>query len=314
MVKPSSANQINRKEDGKMKERTILTTSNRGLLEDSFPFRLYQKAKKHGVWNPNDIDFSQDAKDWKTLTAEQQQDILRLISQFQAGEEAVTLDLLPLIMTIAKEGRLEEEMFLTTFLFEEAKHTEFFRKVLNAIGEKGDLAHFHSGTYKTIFYKILPETMSRLETDQSPEAIAEAATVYNMFVEGVMAETGYYSFYQSLEELKLMPGLLKGIELLKRDESRHIAYGTFLLQRLICEHPHLFEVVEAKMQELAPLAIKINQEGFAGRDVSEFGHELETTMNFTMKQLSVRMEILSRARGKKIEEIYRVSDTEMGVL
>jgi len=297
-----------------MEKRTIITTSKRGLQEESFPFRLFQKAKRHGIWNPSDIDFSQDAKDWQTLTHEQQQDILRLISQFQAGEEAVTLDLLPLIMTIAKQGRLEEEMFLTTFLYEEAKHTEFFRLVLNAIGEKGDLAHFHSDTYQKIFYEILPETMERLEHDQSPEAIAEAATVYNMFVEGVMAETGYYSFYQSLEELGLMPGLLQGVENLKRDESRHIAYGTFLLQRLICEHPHLYEVVEAKMQELAPLAIKINQEGFAGRDISEFGHLLENTMNFTMKQLSVRMDILSRARGKKIEEIYRVSDKEMGVL
>jgi ribonucleoside-diphosphate reductase beta chain len=297
-----------------MEKRTILTTSKQGLQEESFPFRLFQKAKRHGIWNPSDIDFSQDAKDWQTLTHEQQQDILRLISQFQAGEEAVTLDLLPLIMTIAKEGRLEEEMFLTTFLYEEAKHTEFFRLVLNAIGEKGDLAHFHSDTYRKIFYEILPETMGRLEHDQTPEAIAEAATVYNMFVEGVMAETGYYSFYQSLEELGLMPGLLQGVENLKRDESRHIAYGTFLLQRLICEHPHLYELVEAKMQELAPLAIKINQEGFAGRDISEFGHLLENTMNFTMKQLSVRMDILSRARGKRIEEIYRVSDKEMGVL
>lgn len=297
-----------------MEQRTILTTSKRGLQIDSFPFRLYQKAKKFGIWNPADIDFTQDQKDWKQLNAEQQNDILRLISQFQAGEEAVTLDLLPLIMAIAKEGRLEEEMFLTTFLFEEAKHTEFFRLVLNALGETGDLSGHHTTTYKTIFYEILPTTMDRLLTDQSPEAIAEAATVYNMFVEGVLAETGYYSFYQNLETLGLMPGLLKGIGNLKRDESRHIGYGTFLLQRLICEHPHLYEFVEGKMQELTPLAIRLNQEGFKGKDVSTFGNQIEDTMNFTMKQLSVRMDILSRARGKRIEEIYRVTETEMGVL
>ncbi|NKE04269.1 R2-like ligand-binding oxidase [Mesobacillus selenatarsenatis] len=297
-----------------MEQRTILTTSKQGLQIDSFPFRLYQKAKKFGIWNPADIDFTQDQQDWKQLDAEQQNDILRLISQFQAGEEAVTLDLLPLIMAIAKEGRLEEEMFLTTFLFEEAKHTEFFRLVLNALGETGDLSGHHTETYKRIFYEILPTTMDRLLTDQSPEAIAEAATVYNMFVEGVLAETGYYSFYQNLETLGLMPGLLKGIGNLKRDESRHIGYGTFLLQRLICEHPHLYEFVEGKMQELTPLAIRLNQEGFKGKDVSTFGNQIEDTMNFTMKQLSVRMEILSRARGKRIEEVYRVSETEMGVL
>ncbi|WP_075981202.1 R2-like ligand-binding oxidase [Bacillus massilinigeriensis] len=297
-----------------MGNRVYLTTSERGISEDSFPFRLYQKAKKFGVWNPTDIDFSKDTEDWKTLTAEQQEGILRLISMFQAGEEAVTLDLLPLIMAIAKEGRLEEEMYLTTFLFEEAKHTEFFRLVLNAIGEKGDLSVHHSDTYKKVFYEILPEAMGRLIHDQSPEAIAEASVVYNMFVEGVLAETGYYSFYQSLETLGLMPGLLKGVGLLKKDESRHIGYGTFLLQRLICENPDLYDFVVQRMEELAQYAIKINQEGYEAKQDNDFGATLEETMNFTMKQLSVRMEVLARARGKKIEEIYKVTESELGVL
>ncbi|MDR4946902.1 R2-like ligand-binding oxidase [Neobacillus cucumis] len=297
-----------------MEKRTILTTSTRGLLEDSFPYRLYQKAKRIGTWNPANIDFTQDQKDWSAMTNEQREDILRLISQFQAGEEAVTLDLLPLIMAIAKEGRLEEEMFLTTFLFEEAKHTEFFRLVLNAMGEKGDLSHFHTATYQKIFYEILPDTMARLVTDQSPEAIAEASVVYNMFVEGVLAETGYFSFYNALETAGIMPGLLEGIGHLKKDESRHIGYGTFLLQRLICEHPHLFDFVAAKLGELTPLAIKLNQEGIAGREVSSFGGNPDDIMNFTLKQLSVRMEILARARGKKIDEIYRYTDSELGVL
>lgn len=297
-----------------MEKRTILTTSARGLLEDSFPYRLYQKAKRLGTWNPSDIDFTQDQQHWKAMTDEQREDILRLISQFQAGEEAVTLDLLPLIMAIAKEGRLEEEMFLTTFLFEEAKHTEFFRLVLNALGERGDLSHFHTPTYTEIFYEILPETMNRLVTDQSPEAIAEASVVYNMFVEGVLAETGYFSFYEALKTAGIMPGLLEGIGNLKKDESRHIGYGTFLLQRLICEHPHLFDFVTAKMSELAPLAIRLNQEGIAGREVSSFGGNPDDVMNFTMKQLAVRMEVLARAKDKKIEEIYKYSDSELGVL
>ncbi|WP_077212876.1 R2-like ligand-binding oxidase [Bacillus dakarensis] len=297
-----------------MEQRKIITTSERGLQEESLPFRLYQKAKKFGVWNPTDIDFSQDVEHWAILPEEKKGEILRLISQFQAGEEAVTLDLLPLIMAIAKEGRLEEEMYLTTFLFEEAKHTEFFRLVLNAIGEKGDLSVHHTDTYKKIFYEILPETMNRLMTDQSPEAIAEASTVYNMFVEGVLAESGYYSFYRSLEAGGLMPGLLKGVGLLKRDESRHIGYGTFLLQRLICEHPHLYDQVSNRMNELLPLAFMLNREGFKGQEVNSSGATLEDSMQFTQKQFNARMEVLSRAKGRKIEEIYKLSESEVGVI
>ncbi|MGE7765697.1 R2-like ligand-binding oxidase [Peribacillus sp. NPDC096540] len=294
-------------------KRTTLTTSSRSFREDTLPFKLYQKAKKFGVWNPRDINFSQDIEDWKSFTSVEREVILRIISLFQGGEEAVTLDLLPLIMAIAKEGRIEEEMYLTTFLFEEAKHMEFFRYTLDQIGETGDLTVYHSETYKSIFYEILPEAMEKLIHDQSPEALAEAATVYNMFTEGVLAETGYFGFYQTLEDNKMMPGLLKGVGLLKKDESRHIAYGTFLLQRIISEHPHIFRQVEKRMAELAPLAIALNKEGY-DRYGNPFDNDKQAVLDFTMKQLAVRMEILARAKGKNIEEIYHSNEKEYGVL
>ena len=295
--------------------RETITATSRGLLVDSFPYRLYQKAKRVGTWNPAEIDFSKDAQDWKEATTGQRLSILRLLSQFQAGEEAVTLDLLPLMMAIAKDGRIEEEMFLTTFLFEEAKHTEFFRTVLDAIGEKGELNPLLTDTYREVFHVILPNAMDRLLTDQSPEAIADASTVYNMFVEGVLAETGYFSFYQALEKTNLMPGLLEGIGNLKRDESRHIGYGTYLLQRLICEHPHVYDdVIMKRMAELTPLALTIVEEGLVDADLEVFGTTPEEVVNFAMKQLQIRMDILSRARGKKIEDIYKLTESEVGML
>lgn len=292
----------------------VITTSARGIREDLLPYRLYQKAKKFGIWDPKDIDFTQDQLDWQSLTDAQRQGTLRLISQFQAGEEAVTLDILPLIMVIAREGRIEEEMFLTTFLFEEAKHTEFFRLVLNAIGENGDLSHMHTPTYRKIFYEILPEHMNRLLHDQSPEAIAEASVVYNMFVEGVLAETGYWSFYESLNKMGKMPGLMKGIGYLKTDEARHIGYGTFLLQRLICEHPHLFDVVANKLGELAPLAFALNMEGIEAQEESPYNIHLDDILAFSQKQLTVRLEVLARAKGQTIEEIYKTTESAVGVV
>jgi ribonucleoside-diphosphate reductase beta chain len=225
----------------------------------------------------------------------------------------VTLDLLPLIMAIAKEGRLEEEMFLTTFLFEEAKHTEFFRLLLNALGVTEDLTQYHSPTYRKIFYEILSESMNRLLTDQSPEAIADASVVYNMFVEGVLAETGYWSFYEGLHKTGKMPGLMKGIGYLKRDESRHIGYGTFLLQRLICEHPPLFERMVNRLQQLAPLSLALNQEGAQGNEGSPFGVPAEAVIQFSMTQIHARIDVLKRALGKSIDEIYRIPEAVVGV-
>ncbi len=76
-------------------------TTTRRLNRELPPMRLYEKAKKFGVWNPSDIDLAQDKADWHKLSDDSKDIILRLTALYQASEEAVTLDLLPLIMTIA---------------------------------------------------------------------------------------------------------------------------------------------------------------------------------------------------------------------
>ena len=195
-----------------MSRTAFRTTSAGGLDLDSLPMRLYQKAKRLGTWDPYELDFGRDREDWARLSDDEQASILQITSLFQAGEEGVTLDLLPLIMVIAEEGRLEEELFLTTFLFEEGKHVEFFRRFLDEVcGAEGDLHGFHTDSYRLIFYEELPEAMGRLRDDRSPEAQIRAAVTYNMIVEGVLAETGYRSYFLALERNRLMPGLRQGI-------------------------------------------------------------------------------------------------------
>jgi len=214
-------------------------------------YRLYEKAKRNGRWNPADIDFSQDKEDYNRLHLEERISILPLISSFSAGEEAVTLDILPMIHVMARLGRLEDTMFLTTFLHDEAKHTEMFSRWQQAVGVGDiDLSVFHSDSYKRIFYEALPESMERLYTDDSPEAIIRAATVYNMIVEGVLAESGYYSFRQIFKKAGLFPGILQGIDYLNMDEGRHIQFGINTIQRLVVGHDDRFRLFHEYMDEL----------------------------------------------------------------
>jgi ribonucleoside-diphosphate reductase beta chain len=284
-------------------------TVGRGLNRDLPPLRLYEKAKKLGIWNPSAIDFSQDIRDWAALTAEEQQLLLHLTALFQAGEEAVTVDLLPLIMVIAGEGRLEEEMYLTTFLFEEAKHTDFFSRMLQEIaGEPGDLHSFHSPDYRAIFYEALPQTMSALLSDQSPEAQIRASVTYNMIVEGVLAETGYHGYFTVLDQRGILPGVRQGITLLKQDESRHIAYGVFLISRLLAANPGLWDVVEAELNRLLPPALGIIGELFQRYDPVPFDLSPDLFVDFALAQFQKRVERLEKARGASMAEIYRLTD------
>lgn len=297
---------------------TSFATTTRGLDRSLPPMRLYEKAKRLGIWNPSDIDLSKDRSDWAALQPDEKDLILRLLAMFVAGEEAVTLDLLPLIRVIAREGRLEEEMFLTTFLFEEAKHTDFFRRFLDEVtslpspsgeglGVRSDLSEYHTDNYRQLFYDALPAALSALEADPSPSAQVRASVTYNMVVEGVLAETGYHAFFTMLERNDLMPGLRKGISLLKQDESRHIAYGVYLLSRLVAEHPEEWDTLDAQMNSLLPFAIGVIGDAFAAYEVVPFGLVEDDFVGYAMSQFTKRFERLEKARGAGVDAVNRAA-------
>ena len=287
---------------------TSFATTTRGLNRELPPMRLYEKAKKLGIWNPTDIDLTKDKQDWVGFTDEEKDLCLLLLSMFVAGEEAVTLDLLPLIQAIAQEGRLEEEMYLTTFLFEEAKHTDFFRRFMDEVADAGvDLTRFHGDNYRQLFYESLPDALNALRSDPSPASQIRASVTYNMVVEGVLAETGYQAFFTMLERNNLLPGLRKGISLLKQDESRHIAYGVYLLSRLIAENPQEWDNLQMQMNMLLPSAIGVIGDAFARYEVVPFGLKEEDFVNYAMSQFSKRFERLEKAKGASLDEINKVA-------
>ena len=277
--------------------RRYITTGAAGLDTESFPWRLWQKAKRLGVWDPAAIDLSRDREDWSRLGPDERDVLLRLTSLFQAGEEAVTVDVLPLIGVIARQGRLEEEMYLTSFLFEEAKHVELFRRYLDEVaGERSDLSRYHTPSYRAIFADALPTAMERLRTDDSNEALAMASATYNMIVEGVLAETGYRAYHAALARNGIMPGMQEGIQLTRRDESRHIAYGIYLLARLVHEEGvGLWNRVQERMGELIEPAVGVIPEVFACYDPMPLGLRMDEFTDFAMLQFQARLGRLERA-------------------
>jgi ribonucleoside-diphosphate reductase beta chain len=284
------------------------TTSAAGLRMDSVPMRLFQKAKRLGTWDPAALDFSQDRKDWRALSDVEQDFLLRLLALFQAGEEAVTVDLLPLIYAIAQDGHIEEEIYLTSFLWEEAKHVEMFRRWLTEVAEVDyDLHKFITPSYRKLFFEELPTAMNRLLTAPTRVNQAIASVTYNMVIEGMLAETGYYGFRRSLKQNNIMPGICEGIELTARDESRHIRYGVFLLQRLVSEDDSTWEVIKTRMNEIFPLAMAITPEYWETYDEDNppFGLSMMEFVEYSANKFDGRMRVLERDRGKSMQEIEK---------
>jgi ribonucleoside-diphosphate reductase beta chain len=274
------------------------------LQSDSYPMRLFEKAKRLGVWNPSDCDFSQDREDWEAMSDERREALIRLTGAFLGGEEAVTLDLLPLVLAIARQGRLEEEMFLTTFLFEEAKHMDFFSRWIREVTDGAKLPPAREPSVQ-LFDVELPSAMNALLEDQSPATMARASVTYNMIIEGVLAETGYASYHRSLAVNELMPGLCAGLVNIKRDESRHIAYGVYLLSRLVAEDHSVWDVIEERMAELQPLTEAIIRTGYEDYPdgVTPFGLRVDEFSEFGASQFRKRYDRISKARDRTLADI-----------
>jgi ribonucleoside-diphosphate reductase beta chain len=223
------------------------------LNQELLPLRDYHKAKRL-MWDPQDLDFSQDKKDWERISDREKQLIIHSISLFLNGEAFVTHDLAPLMVALRHNGgTIEEEMFLTTQLFEESKHVEFFDAFLHQV--IGDFPEVQAGdNYRVLFETELGTALGKLLTDHSKPAQVEAVATYHMIIEGVLAETGYYGIFTALKKRNLMPGLIQGLEYVQRDEARHIAFGLHLLSRLLKEDPALWATVDARLNHLLIIA------------------------------------------------------------
>jgi len=286
-------------------KREAYTTTTRGLNRDLPPMILFEKAKKLGIWNPADIDFSQDTKDWKNLNPVQQEYILTLSSQFIAGEEAVTLDLLPLMKTIADSGYLEEELYLTTFLWEEAKHVDFFQRTIDSWDvSRENIAVHQLPSYMNFFGDTFTRRMNILYDDPSPENLLRASATYNLSIEGVIAETGYYAWYQIMETANILPGARQGIRNLQLDESRHIAFGVWLCSRLVAEHPDLYDIIPEVIEEGFSYIQKLLEEIQEKVGELPFDYSYDDVIMFAMGQFQKRIARIEKSRGKSLKELY----------
>ena len=275
-----------------------------GLNWDSLPLKLFAGGNAK-FWDPADIDFSRDRADWERLSDVERDFATRLCAEFIAGEEAVTEDIQPFMAAMRAEGRLGDEMYLTQFAFEEAKHTQVFRMWLDAVGITDDLHSYLEPltAYRQMFYEELPNCLNALSIDPSPAAQIRASVTYNHVVEGMLALTGYYAWHKICVGRGILPGMQELVRRIGDDERRHMAWGTFTCRRHVAADDSNWTVFETRMNELIPLALQATEQGFALYDPMPFGMCLDEFMQYSADKGMRRFGTISSARGRLVGEI-----------
>ena len=284
--------------------RTLGSLGKGGLNWDSLPLKLFAGGNAK-FWDPADIDFSRDREDWESLTELERDWAARLCAEFIAGEEAVTQDIQPFMTAMRAEGRLGDEMYLTQFAFEEAKHTQVFRLWLDAVGITEDLHHYLDDlpSYRKIFDEELPASLAILSSDPSPAAQVRASATYNHVIEGMMALTGYYAWHKICVDRNILPGMRELVGRIGDDERRHMAWGTFTCRRHVAADDANWDVFETRMNELIPLALANTTEAFALYDEIPFNLEMDEFMQYATDKGMRRFGTISSARGRPLGEI-----------
>ena len=109
-----------------------------------------------------------------------------------------------------------------------------------------------------------------------------------------------------LERNGILPGMQQAVAYLKADEARHIAYGVYLLSRLVAEHGDpVWQAVEQRMGELLGPALGVVEEIFAAYETMPFGLTREDFSGFAPTQFQRRSRRIERCRGKSLAEVQR---------
>jgi ribonucleoside-diphosphate reductase beta chain len=231
-------------------------------------YRKYEKATRK-FWDPKELDYEHDRADWERMTEAQREGIITITVRIEAGEEAVTDELLPMLAAAHELGRFDWVMFLSTFMQEEARHSEFFniwhREVCGVTTPEQKAAHWPlrehtvdpTGRFRTgePVYEGIPKYGAALmdavrggDHRAIEEGFVRFATIYNVWIEGVLTMPTYEIVLDTCGAWDVLPTLRAGFRGVLADEGRHITFGTEACRILIGEHPeyeaHVHEIVE----------------------------------------------------------------------
>ncbi|MDZ7731465.1 MAG: ribonucleoside-diphosphate reductase [Natrialbaceae archaeon] len=271
--------------------------------------RYYRNAvERH--WDPADIDLETDREnlisfaethDW--FDEQTYHDLLGGVALFGAGEDAVTEDLAPLA-TVVED--LDDQLFLTTQLYEEAKHADFFdrywREVAWAVEDElgweqtNPRSDYWFGPNFLELFDRNRAAQYRLLEEDTPENRAKAYTHYHLTVEGIFGQTGYYGMQTSyggkFDDLPHLPGLVEGFDNIRSDEGRHVGFGMSQLKKLVASGAVDMAVIDETVNELMELLIVDDDEP---SELDDRGLEDDELVSYAWRKHSERMNQIAEA-------------------
>ena len=284
------------RELGDIRIDDVLAFIDRGIENMPSYMDLYRRWEAQ-QWAVGDLDFSLDRQDWLEATDLEKKATLWSHRLFFNGEERVTSTLAPFVWAAPSP---EIEIFLSTQMVDEARHTVFFDRWWHEVAGTGSrnmtelLQEIRPETnpgYTELFYERLPSAAQRLASNPRDfEAFVEGVTIYHIIVEATIALTGQRFELESMREQGLTDrGFYRGFTAVARDESRHVNFGIKLLQEAVREDATRYApIIQRTLVECLPL-VTGTLDPPDPRYITEFGHTESEIVTFAFESLNKRL-------------------------
>jgi len=286
----------NLKELGDIRIDDVLSFIDRGIENMPSYMDLYRRWESQ-QWAVADLDFTLDRKDWLEATEQDRKATLWSHRLFFNGEERVTATLAPFVWAAPSP---EIEIFLSTQMVDEARHTVFFDRWWHEVVGTDTknlsdlLTEIRPDTnegYNTLFYDRLPAAAQRLASNPKDiEAFIEGITLYHIVIEATLALTGQRFELESMRELgNTDRGFYRGFTAVARDESRHVNFGIKVLQEAVRDNPERFApLIQRTLVESLPL-ISGTLDPPDPRYITDYGHTESEILQFAFDSLNKRL-------------------------
>jgi ribonucleoside-diphosphate reductase beta chain len=221
---------------------------------------LYRQWEQQ-QWSVAELDFSQDRDDWESLDDAGRWMRLYGLAAFFIGEQRVASELGPILRAAPRE---EMRIVLSTQIADEARHVVFFDRVWEELGlstgesldqRAAELDDRMDANFAKLFDEVLERPIERLmAAPDDEEALAAAIAINHIVVEGMVGLTGQEVITAFNEREGTLPGFMRGLRLVSRDEHRHVAFGVRFLADLVKSEPDTARVIRRSVEEALPAA------------------------------------------------------------
>jgi ribonucleoside-diphosphate reductase beta chain len=253
-------------------------------------------------WRTQDLDFSQDKRDWhEKMDEDERFQRMYGLSSFFIGEQKVAEELGPIMRAAPTE---DQRIFLCTQIADEARHVRFFERFYQEVGvyDSSELSALLEQTsehlndnFGVLFDEMLKSKVDRLAAaPDDTEALVEAITLYHMVIEGMLALTGQHFIIDYNERMGTLPGFVEGFSNVARDEHRHIAFGVRFLTDCVNEDERYRDVIQKMLEQSLPVADKVIDPPWPEEEDNTelFGATREETHAFAAQALTRRLKVI----------------------